>query len=115
MLLCMEAGKKYDFTLFSASNIPAHDWTNTPATIIANRFQHRDFVQPNCCAEELVTEAAGATTRDSCLGTVVHPITRPTNFMSIDDGVAIARQATEDEVIQDVTGVDDLSKDDDCG
>ncbi|KAK8763627.1 hypothetical protein V5799_033766 [Amblyomma americanum] len=117
MLLCMEAGKKYDLTLLSALNILAHEWANTPTAVIANCFRHSGFVQPNCGVGELPTEAADATTDDdSCFDSVLPPAVRLADYVSIDDGVAIAGQLTEDEIIQEVTGADndDSSEDDDC-
>ncbi|KAK8767886.1 hypothetical protein V5799_005331 [Amblyomma americanum] len=117
MLLCMEAGKKYDLTLLSALNILAHEWANTPTAVIANCFRHSGFVQPNCGVGELPTEAADATTEDdSCFDSVLPPAVRLADYVSIDDGVAIAGQLTEDEIIQEVRGADndDSSEDDVC-
>ncbi|XP_037572329.1 tigger transposable element-derived protein 4 [Dermacentor silvarum] len=116
MLLCMDREQQYNITLLSAIHILAHVWTNTPAEVVANCFKHSGFVRPETCEspQPAVQEEEGD---DIAFAGLLPSKVQLADYVAIDDGVALAGQLTDDDIISGALGAADEASDEDdpCG
>lgn len=97
MLLCTEAAKEYKVLLLSGIHILSYVWNNMPTEIIAN--WHSVPVQFEAC--RVVETPDVAEDDDGRFDDVLSARVQLADYLAIDDGVVVAGQPSDDEIIRD--------------